>query len=521
MSAHRAIPGPPNPAPSHPGAGRAVAVLFALAALGLLVAVLPRYGWFRDEFYYLNCAERLAWGYVDHPPLSVALLALVRAVAGESLWAVRLVPALAFAATVYATVRLARRLGAGAGGQALAGTAMLGGPVFIGMAHVYSMNALELLLWTLAAWALVRALETRAPGWWLGAGALLGLGLLNKLSASWWLAGLAAGLLASRERRALASPWPWAGVALALLMTAPFVAWQAAHDWPTVEFMRNATRGKMLAVGPGEFALGQVMTLGPATLAVALVGLVSLARARHAAWMRVFAVAWLVVLAIVAANGSSRASYLSPAYPPLVAAGAAALAAALERRAGRWGAPAAVALAGLLSAPLVPFALPVLPVGEFVRYQRALGVAPQTEERHAMAELPQHYADMFGWEAMADAVARAWTALPPDERARAGIFAQNYGEAGAIDHFGARHGLPPAMSGHNNHWLWGPQPGVEVLVILGGDVDDYRAVFDSVAVVDTVRAPYAMPYERDLPVSVARRPRMTIEQVWPRVRSYN
>jgi hypothetical protein len=508
--------------PPAPRGGLEVPLGLALLAFGLLLVAVPRYGWFRDELYYLACAQRLAWGYVDHPPFSIAVLAAVRAVLGDSLWAVRLVPALAIAATAFLTGALARRLGAGRAGQALAALAAGCAPLYLSIGHIYSMNAFEPPLWTLSAWLLIDALERRRTRDWALLGVALGLALLNKLGTLWWGAGLAAGLLVSRERRALATPGPWIAAAVALALFVPHVAWQIANDWPTVEFMRNATGQKMVAVSPADFAIGQWLSLGPAGSPVWIVGLVALLAARRAAWMRVLGVAWLVVVAIVLAGGRSRATNVAAAYPALCAAGAVAIEAFFARRGWRAATPAAVALVGLLSAPAVPLAIPVLPVDAFIAWQRALGLAPHTDEHLELGALPQFYADMFGWEDMVETVARVWTALPPEDRAKASIYTQNYGEAGAIDRFGRGWGLPPAISGHNNYWLWGPRGGTgEVVLILGGERDDHARSFESVVAADTTSCEHCMPYERDLVVWVCRGLRRPLAEAWGRVKHYD
>jgi hypothetical protein len=181
--------------------------------------------------------------------------------------------------------------------------------------------------------------------------------------------------------------------------------------------------------------------------------------------------------------------------------------------------PAIVVLAGL---PLVPLALPVLPVEDFIRYQAALGVKPGSEERKRIGPLGQHYADMHGWEELVEGVARASARLSDDERRRAVVFGQNYGEAGAVDVLGRGRGLPRAVGSHNNYWLWGPGGwDGDVMIIIGGDRDDNAEWFESVVVVDSVDHPLAMPYERHLDISIARRLKMPPGQAWARLKRYN
>jgi 4-amino-4-deoxy-L-arabinose transferase-like glycosyltransferase len=509
---------------SAPDSAPALAVVpltvVALAFLALLLVCLTQYGWFRDEFYYLACADHLATGYVDHPPLSIWALAAWRALFGESLATLRLLPALLGAATVFFTGALARPLGGGRGAQMLAALAACTAPVLIGTFHYVSMNSFDLLLWLLAFHAWVRVVRTGTTGAWLALGIVLGLGVLNKLSVLWLVAGLGAGLLLGRERRMLRTRGPWLAALSMIVLSAPYVAWQLANDWPTVEFMRNATGRKMTDTSLLQFWLRQVLAMNPATVLVWLPGLAWLLVARDGRRWRALGVAYLVVVLIILSGGRSRASYLAPAYLALFAAGAVALERALRGRAAllRHAVAGLVVVSGAVAAPL---AAPVLPVERFIAYSRALGMAPSTDERHAMGPLPQHYADMYGWQELTDVVARAWTRLSPEERAHAAIFGQNYGEAGAIHVLGRSRGLAPVISGHNNFWLWGPPAqDIRVLVIIGGDEEDNRRYFGSLERVGEADHPYAMPYERHMPVWIGRDPKIDLRQAWVAIREF-
>ena len=507
----------PLPAPG-PGHRRQLAV-FALAKLAVHLLAITRYGWFRDEFYYVVCARHLAWGYVDQPPLSIAVLAIVTRVFGESLVAIRLVPALAGAATVWLTGSIARELGGGRFAQALACLAAIAAPVFLAIGHYYSMNALDLLLWTAAIRVLVACLRGGAVRDWAFLGLVLGLGLLNKISVLWLGLGIGVGLALTPHRRVLLTPGPWVAVAIAAALFVPHVLWQVANDWPTLEFMRNATGRKMAPIAPIQFLARQILSMGPGNALVWIAGLGYALLARGGA-TRLFAWIYLVVLALLVAGGRSRAGYLSVAYPMLFALGGIAWERLAATR-GRWLRPVAVA-ASLASLVWLPLALPVLPVEDFIRYQAALGVKPASEERKRVGPLGQHYADMHGWEELVEGVARASARLSDDERRRAVVFGQNYGEAGAIDVLGRGRGLPRAVSSHNNYWLWGLGGwDGDVMIIIGGDRDDNAEWFESVEVVDTVDHPLAMPYERGLDISIARRLRMSPAEAWPRLKHYN
>ena len=507
----------PAPGPSH----RALWLAVSLACLALHLSALTQYGWFRDEFYYMACAARLDWGYVDHPPLSIAVLTVLRTFFGDSLIAIRLAAALLGAAAVYLTARLAGELGGGRFAQLLAGLAALVAPVFLGVSRFYSMNVLDLLLWTMAALALVSALRTARTSDWIWLGIVVGLGLLNKLSMLWFGAGLFAGLLLTPHRRQLATPGPWVALAVTAALFAPHVAWQMAHGWPTLEFMRNATGHKMAPVSIIGFLLGQFQVMGPGNLLVYLPGLAFALFSRAGRPWRLLGILFVAVAAVLIFAGTSRPSYLAVAYPMLFALGGVAWEHWSRRR------PATirtslVAAVTLFSLPLAPIAIPMLPVESFIRYQTAIGLSPSTEERKDVGPLPQGYADMFGWPDLVTAVAKASDRLTIEERRKAVVFGQNYGEAGAIDVLGRRLGLPRAISGHNNYWLWGPGDwDGRVMIIIGGDADDNASFFESVERVGVWDHPLAMPYERGLDISIARGFKGSPREAWPQLKNYN
>ncbi len=511
-----------SPARDAAGSGRAIAALLGIAKLFLHMTTCRGYGYFRDELYYLSCADHPAWGYVDHPPLSIALLAASRWLFGTSLFALRLLPALAGGLTVYLTCRLARRLGGGRFSQALAGLTVIAAPVYLAIGHYYSMNSIDLLIWTVVFWLLVRLMERPTIPLWFLLGVLLGLGLLNKLSILWLGIGMLAGMLLTERRRWLLTPGPWLAGGTAAALFLPHLIWQMRHGWPTLEFMRNATLHKMVAVGPIRFIANQIQVMNPLVAPLWIAGIIWLLLARRGRPWRLFGWLYLAVALLLMIAGGSRASYLSLAYPILIAAGAVAVEAAFERPG--WGRLRPVTLAVVVAggAVLAPFALPILPVEKYVAYAKAFGVGASTEERHEMGRLPQQYADMLGWPELATTVAEVYRKIPPETRAGCAIFAQNYGEAGAIDFFGRRLGLPRAISGHNNYWIWGPGGATgDCVIVIGGEIETERSHFEQVEQAGMFTCADCMPYESDLPIFVARRLKTTVAQAWPGVKHYD
>ncbi|MGD2115676.1 MAG: glycosyltransferase family 39 protein [Acidobacteriota bacterium] len=507
-------------------------ILLALVALKLAlhlyVNLFAGYEIFRDELYYLACASHPALGYVDQPPLSIWLLAGVRSVLGDSLFAIRLLPALAGAALVFVTGLLARELSPPGGGR-LAVTLAAGCSLVSGFAlavsSFYSMNVFDLLLVAVACLLLVRLIDTEDPRLWLALGAVLGLGLLNKVGVLWVGLGVFVGTLATRERRWLRTPWPWAAGAIAAALFLPYLIWNATHDWAHLEFIGRAVTGKYSGLDAWSFLSGQVLMQNPVSLPVWLAGLGWLLFAPGGRRYRLLGIVWVTACLVLLANGHSKAEYLSNVYAPLFAAGGVAWEQALARSGAGWapalarGALVALVLSGLLLAPL---ATPILPVETYVEYADALGFAPSTPEGHELAELPQFYADMFGWRAKAEAVAAVYHALPEEDRARAAIFADNYGRSGAVDYWADELGLPGAIGNHNSYWLWGPGDATgEVVIVLGGDRDDLERRFRTVTLAGRADCDWCIPYERDLPIFVCREALLPMDELWPLTRHFS
>ena len=267
-----------------------------------------------------------------------------------------------------------------------------------------------------------------------------------------YLGCLALGLLATPQRRLLANWRPWAAALLTVAIATPDLVWQAANGWPFLTQSAELAAHKNIPLSPGAFLLQEMLTLGPPTAPVWLVGLAAFAFWRRLADLRWVAIGWaLLIAATVAAHG--KPYYPGGAYPLLMAGGAVALEAWLSH----WlRAAFAVALAAgaAVTAPLVT---PMLPVESFIVYQRWLGLQPSTGERVRLGVLPQYFADMFGWPELAEVVGKAYAALPVEDQRRAVFFGRNYGEAAAIDVFGAPWSLPPAISAHESYFLWGPR----------------------------------------------------------------
>jgi hypothetical protein len=495
-------------------------LLTSLAVCRLLLqfAGINHYGYFRDELYYIACGEHLAWGYVDQPPLIALIAWLARHLLGTSLFATRLFPALAGSAIVYCTGRLARELGGGAFAEFLAALAILLAPAYLAFDSFLSMNAFEPLIWLLCAWIAIRIVKGAAgPRWWLAFGALAGVGLQNKHTMLVFGFALVAGLIISGQARLLASPWLWLGGALAFMIFLPNLVWEARHGWPQIEVVRNGEQYKILHISGLQFVFEQVLFLQPLALPVWLAGLgwffwgIGGRRFRFLGW------AYLIVMVIfIGFHGKSY--YALPIYPVLLAAGGVALGNYFASAHRRWLAVSYATLLVIVGLVTLPFGVPLLSVRTFIKYSNLLPYARSVRtERDAPTELPQLYADMFGWDTMARQVARVYHSLPSSEQQGCAILAGNYGEAGAIDLYGPAWGLPKAISGHNSYFYWGPRNYTgECAIVFGERADEFKTFFAESHFVTTITNTYSAVAERDVHVYVCRKPVEPLSALWPR-----
>ena len=503
---------------------RAVGLLAALAGMKLLIPwiadFVSGYGIFRDEYYYLACGQRLDFGYVDHPPLIALVAALTHTVLGDSLFALHLLPTLAGAGMVVLTGLMAWELGGGRFAQALAGLIVVVAPIYWVVNGFLSTIPFDHFFFVLLAYLVIRLVKSDDPRWWPAIGLVIGLGLENKHNFLFLTAGVVAGILLTAQRRWLRNRWFWGGVAVAMLLALPHFLWQAQHGWPLLEFARNAG-SKNVGVDVLGFVGQQVVVVHPLTLPIWGAGLVYYLRGAGSVY-RILGLMYLIPALILLATGAARADYLTPTYPMLFAAGAVVTEQWLARRRSAWARP--VLAGGLLlsGAALAPFFVAILPAVWLVSYQQALGISPPQQERGKTAEIPQYFADRLGWEGLVATIAEVYQSLPAADRAHTTILTVNYGEAAAINYYGARYGLPAAVSGHNNYYLWGPGPAWGSAVIsLGIPTARLNGLFNEVRQAALITCDYCTSEENTLPVYVSRRPQLPIDQAWPLLKHYN
>lgn len=495
-----------------------LSLAFGKLVFHLVCASWLTWGYMTDELYYLDSVDRLAWGFVDHPPLSIALLRVLRDMLGESILAIRVLPALLGSATVVLCGLIAREMGGGRKAQGLAGLAALCAPVYLVVGSFYSMNVIEQTLWPLAMLVLLRILNGAPSWWWLVLGALMAVGMLNKVSMLWFGTGVAVGLVLTPARRWLATPWPWVAASLGLAGLAPFAWWQGLHNWPFLEFSRNAAQYKVGGVALLDFAGEQVLSMNAIGAPLWIAGLVyafaspSLRPYRPLTWI------FVTTVVLLAASGSARPHYLAPAYAAIFAPAALGV-----ERLGRTVAWIPALVAGLLvvgAAVSAPIALGIVSPERSFAYGNWLGVRPR-EELERGGVLPMHLALLFHAEAAVRAVQAVYDGLTPEERGRVEILTGSFGETGAINVLGRAGGLPRSIGTHNQYWLWGPGNATgELMIVVHESEAQLRLWFERCERRGEIDCPYCMESLRTKAVFVCRHARRPLREIWPEMKLY-
>ncbi|MFJ9370698.1 glycosyltransferase family 39 protein [Nocardia sp. NPDC101769] len=485
-----------HPSGRPPVAWRPVLGVVAVTAMvHLLLAI--RFGWHRDEFYYVICGRHLDWGYVDQPPLAPLLARLAADLPGGVL-PLRLLAITAQIGCIPLASVLAAELGGRRRAQTLAAAAVAACPVFVAASMLFGTTVLDQLAWVAVLVLTARALRLRSTRVWLAAGAVAGLGLQTKDTLAVLLIGIAVGLVLFR-RDALYSRGPWLACGMAILIATPNIVWDARHRWANLLMARELAGQQGGAVGALTHLPTLVLLLaGPPLIVLWYAGvrqLLSRAGDDHR-WL--LAATIMVVLLFTISGG--KVYYAAPALAGLFAAGAVRVETAATAR-GRFGWPAAVAAAAIIA---IVIGLPVLP--------------PRAET--ALRPIDPQPMETYGWPRFVDQIARAAAPLPADVP----IFTSNYGEAGAVTILGPARGLHrQVLSGHNNYLLWGPPPGTPDTVLCVGQWDPgyLHRFWSKVTEVEPITLPAGLTDQetaRHAAIYLCTQPRGTWAQLWPGLR---
>ena len=466
----------------------------------LLASVAGRYGYHRDELYFLRAGREPAFGYVDQPPLTPLLAHAADVLFGGSLVGLRLPSAFAAGLTVLCTGLIARELGGGRAAQMLAAGCMAVSSILLGTGHLLSTTTLDLLAWTVLSWLIVRGLRDGGPVW-LATGAVAGVALQNKMLPLFLLGAVMLSVLAVGPRTILRSRWTWLGGLVAVVLWTPNLVWQTANGFPQLALSRAIAAGSSGSSEPWyAFLPYQILLISPVLAPVWAVGWWHLARDPALRTWRSFALAYPMLAIVFMATGG-KPYYLAGLYPVLLAAGARPVVrwATDRARRTRTALLAAALLVSLAASALI--VLPVVPVGSLAR-----------------TPVPEVYYDAgetVGWPEFATAVAAARDRIPVEQPVA--VVTANYGEAGAVDRFLPQ--LGPAYSGHNAYGTWGPPPeDVESLIVVGLPEQRVREWFGRVELAARVDNGVGLDNdEQNAPVWIARDRRAPWSVLWPQL----
>lgn len=478
----------------------------AAAVTALLMAFSARYGYHRDELYFLACGQHLAWGYPDQPPFVPLIARLISDIAPGSLALLRLPSALAIGALVILTALAARELGAGRTAQVLAAAIIALAPVVTGSGHLLSTTSFDLPFWALLTWLLVRILRTGNQRLWLAAGLAAGLGLMDTDLVAFLIMAVIVGLAVTGPRHVFRSPWFYAGGALALAIWSPYLAWQAGHGWPELTVAHSIAAGQSGSSAPWWLIVPEQFILVSWYFSpVWVAGLIRLFRDPGLRWSRAVGVAYPVLAVAFMATGG-KPYYLAGMFPILLAAGAEPAVGWLNRGRVRLRRNLMIA-AFVLSIAELPITLPVLPVS-------VLHSTP-------IVALNYDAGETIAWPTFVHQIGAVYHSLPASQRASATVLASNYGEAGAVDRFGPADGLPRAYSGHMSFWYWGPPPASATTAIVVGYARSQLGFCGSVTLAARLNNHVKVSDdEQGAPVWVCRDLRVSWRAIWPSQRSF-
>lgn len=494
--------------------GPAIAAYIAVTVFVVHMVVAGSYGYFRDELYYIVSGTRhLSLGYVDFPPFIAYVAAFLNLTSKDSLVSIHVVPALNEALVVFLAGMMTRELGGGRRAQVLAALSTSATFAFLAFGSLFTPDSFDSLWWSLLSYLVIRIVKRREPKLWVGVGLVVGLGMLTKLTILFFAGALLASFLAiPSARQYLKSRWIVVGSLLAVAFVLPMAYWNAVNGWPMVHFYEEFT-GDFSGGGPVSFLYTQLALVTFLNLPIVVTGLYFYLRSDEGEQLRTIGLSFVILLVFMMVL-DMKTYYLAPVYPMLYAGGAILIERSSRSKKGapRWfGSRPYVASLLVVALLLAPLAMPILSPRTVIN---SYGVGD-----YQASPLP----DRYGWGGMVSNLSAVYQNLPASVKSQACIFTSNYGEASAVNSFGASLGLPQAISGHNNYYVWGPGTCTgQVLVTIGVSRSTLQQAYKNVTTLATLSCQYCISYEQKLPVYLCTNPNFTsLAALWPGVRHYD
>jgi hypothetical protein len=473
-------------------------LIFVALKIVLNLFAIGHFGFHRDEFLHLVLADHLDWGYKEVPPFIAILARISLSVFGDSVFASRIFSTVAGALIVWLTGQITVELGGRRFAITLACLALILSPAFAASGYLFQPVVFDQLWWVLTVWLFIKYLNTADVRYLYWLGAAIGFGMLTKYSMAFFTASLIIGILISRERKLLFNKHVLLAALLATVIFLPNIIWQFAHHLPVITHMKELRETQLDYVKPIDFIMQQLMVYGP-SLFIWLTGFFFLLFSFRLRRFRFLAIAYvLIFLFLLKMNGKSY--YLFGAYPMLFAAGGFAFERVLKRNFYVLRI-AAILLFITPNLILLPLVLPVLPLKSTVSFFSFTKVKLpflnfitkwEDQQQHPIT---QDYADMMGWEEMVQKAALTYHSLSAEQKKSAQIFADNYGEAGALHHFHKKYNIPDVVSLNSSFALWAPDNLDAKYIIYVDDDDNVEArlkpVVESYRKTGEVINPYA------------------------------
>jgi hypothetical protein len=480
-------------------------IILTLSCIKLIIQWLGNghYGFHRDELLHLSASEHLDWGFMEFPPLIGLIGKVSYWLFDYSLVGVRLFPTLAGVAILVLACWIAIELGGGSKAVWLSGICILAFWPYYRNHTLFQPVAFDQLFWTLGFYFFIKFINTEHRKYLILLGITFGSGLMNKYTLLVWAFGLFIGMFFYERGRLFRNKWLYLSALISLLIFLPNILWQVQHDLPFLKHLQVLGDKHLSKINPMDFGLEQLNF--PITLIISLVGLLALMMDKHLKKYRAVGVASLVIFSTMWLL-HAKAYYVFAIYPVLFASGAVKVESLFSKK-PIW--VYIIAFVAMIPAVyFIPEATPILPIDKFIEYANL-------EEKDGRVELTGDYADMFGWEEQVRLVDSVYQSLSPDEQAQCVLWAENYGEAGALKILGKRYNLPNPISRHGSFWTWGyGNKNANVWISLGNEKPSVEDTFQEVELVKIIIHPYAIGEENGIPLYICRKPKVDIAQWW-------
>jgi uncharacterized membrane protein len=470
------------------------------------MVVSTNYELHRDAYLYLAESDHLAWGYLSIPPLTPFFAHCWQILFGSSVLAIRMIPAVIGVLCIILISKIVRELGGGTWSIILACLAYLVSPAFLRSNTLFQPVTFDIFFWTLGTWAMIRLLRSEDRRWWLVLGIIFGFGFLNKYSIVFPALSFVLALSFTKQRFLFFSRWLFWGALAALIIILPNLLWQYNHNWPVVHHMTQLENGQLTHVKLSDFLVMQLFMILPA-IPLFFAGLFYGLFDKSTNKLR--AMGWTyIVLLILLISLSGKPYYTLGIYPVFFAFGAVAIVRFTED-AFKWIRPALAGLMILILLPILPMSLPVLSYPDMIRYDQAISKWGMKDvlrwEDGSIHPLPQDYADMTGWHELAEVIDSTWHTISPNEQKTTRIYAENYGQAGAIHYYNKKKQMPEPISFSDSFLFWAPDSiAGTTLIYVNNETAGIRKLYKEITLAGKITNPYAR--EHGMQVYLCRKP---------------